>query len=146
VKPDDPSVGNDEVLYRYSPSIPHKNWTVVDQETKEIQIALAALSWDEDGISCYRELILREHGLTWVDIKREPKNGVFSLVVQDIRRESLGVAFDPYPENSDGHLRDAAHTLIVDCGLPKKVNKAARERLAVGAKIIHHGDDDESMP
>lgn len=143
MKPDDPSVGNDEVLYRYSPSIPHRNWTVVDQETKEIQIALAALSWDDDGISCYREPILLEHGLTWVDIKREAKNGVFSLVVQDIRRESLGAAFDPYPENSDGHPRDAAHTLIVDCGLPKKQNKAARERLALGAKIIHHGSDDE---
>jgi hypothetical protein len=142
VKPNDPSVGNDEVLYRYSPSIPHKHWTVVDQETEEIQITLAALSWDEDGISCYREPILREHGLGWVDIKREPKNGVFSLVVQEVRSESLGVAFDPYPENSDGHLRDAAHTLIVDCGLPRKQNRAARERLAVGAKIIHYGSDE----
>ncbi|HKI43088.1 MAG TPA: hypothetical protein VKA66_22565 [Mycobacterium sp.] len=98
------------MLYRYSPSIPHKNWTVVDQETKEIHIALAALSWDDDGISCYREPILHKHGLSWVDIKREPKNGVFSLVVQDVRSELLGVAFDPYPDNSDGHLRDAAHT------------------------------------
>jgi hypothetical protein len=142
VKPDDPSIGNDEVLYRYSPSIPHKNWTVVDQETKEIQITLAALSWDDDGISCYRERILQEHGLSWADTKREPRNGVFSLVVQHIRDELLGVAFDPYPETGDGHPRDAAHTLIVDCGLPKKQNKDARERLAVGAKIIHHGNDE----
>jgi hypothetical protein len=142
VKPDDPSIGNDEVLYRYSPSIPHKHWTIVDQETKEIQITLAALSWDDDGISCYRERILQEHGLSWADTKREARNGVFSLVAQDIRTESLGVAFDPYPESGDGHPRDAAHTLIVDCGLPKKQNKAARERLAVVAKIIHHGSDE----
>lgn len=139
MKPDDPSVGNAEVLYRYSPSIPHKHWTVVDQETKEIQIALAALSWDDDGISCYREPILHKHGLSWPDVKREARNGVFSLVVQDVRRELLGVAFDPYPEGGDGHLRDAAHTLIVDCELPRKQNRAARERLALGAKIIHHG-------
>jgi hypothetical protein len=142
VKADDPSVGNDEVLYRYSPSIPHKHWTVVDQETKEVQITLAALSWDEDGISCYRERILHENGLYWRNIKREPKNGVFSLVVQDIRAELLGVAFDPNPEGGDGHPRDAAHALIVDCELPRKQNRAARERLAVGAKIIHHGSDE----
>lgn len=142
MKPDDTSVGDPEVLYRYSPSIPHKHWTVVDQETEEVQITLAALSWDDDGISCYRKQILHEHGLSWVDIKREPRNGVFSLVVRDIRAELLGVAFDPNPTASDGHPRDVAHTLIVDCGLPRKQNKAARERLAVGAKIIHHGSEE----
>ncbi len=142
MKPDDPSIGNDEVLYRYSPSIPHQNWTVTDQATEKIYITLAALSWDPDGISCYRQLILQKHGLDWSDIKREPRNGVFSLVVQDIRDEGLGVAFDPNPETDRPHPRDVAHTLIVDCELPKKANKAARERLALGAKIIHLGSDE----
>jgi hypothetical protein len=139
VKPDDKSVGDEELLYRYSPSIPHQNWTVVDQETQEVQIAPAALSWDDDGISCYRQRILDEHELGWADVKREPKNGVFSLVVKDIRDELLGVAFDPNPESGDGHPRDVAHSLIVDCELPRKANKRARRRLALGAKIIHHG-------
>lgn len=141
MKPDDPSIGNDELLYRYSPSIPHKHWTVVDQETEEVQISIAALSWDDDGISCYRNRILQQHGLTWADVKREPKNGVFSLVVQDIRREMLGVAFDPWPEADEKHPRDVAHTLIVDCDMPRKANRAARERIALNARIIHHGSD-----
>jgi hypothetical protein len=81
VRPDDRSVGNDEVLYRYSPSIPFKNWTVVDQETEEVRIALGALHWDDDGISCYRKLVLNQHEMDWKAVKREPKHGVFSLVV-----------------------------------------------------------------
>jgi hypothetical protein len=142
VKPDDPSIANDEVLYRYSPSIPHKYWTVIDQETQQIYITLAALSWDDDGISCYRELILGQYGLDWSDVKRERKNGVFSLVVQDIRDQQLGVAFDPNPGTEKPHPRDVAHTLIVDCGLPKKLNKRAREVLARRAKIVHIGSDE----
>jgi hypothetical protein len=140
VKPDDPSVKDDETLYRYSPSIPHKNWTITDQQTQKISISLAALSWDEDGISCYRSTILQTCGLDWSDVKREPKNGVFSLQVAEVREEGLGVAFDPNPEVPDPHPRDAAHSLIVDCGMPKKANKAARQNLALKAEIIHVGD------
>jgi len=140
VRPNDPRVENDEILYRYSPSIPHKNWTVIDQETQEVSITLAALSWDDDGISCYRERILIENNLGWEDVKREPQHGVFSLVVQDIRGEGLGVAFDPNPDTGvPWHPRDAAHSLIVDCDMPRKENKKARERLAARAIIIHHG-------
>lgn len=142
MRPDDPDIEGDEVLYRYSPRIPHQNWTVTDQATKQVSIALAALQWDEDGISCYRERILRENGLGWPDVKREPRNGVFSLRAQDIRDERLGIAFDPYPESGDGHPRDVAHSLVVDCGLPKRENKPARERLALGAKIIYFGSDE----
>jgi hypothetical protein len=142
VKPDDPNIGNDELLFRYSPSIPHQYWTVTDQGTQNIHIALPALKWDDDGISCYRELILHERGMDWSDVKREPKNGVFSLLVEDVRAERLGVAFDPNPDPENVHPRDAAHTLIVDCGLPKGENKPARERLAMRANIIHFGSDD----
>ena len=67
-------------------------------------------SWGDppDCISCYRKLILNQHGLDWPDIKREPRNGVFSLVVKDIRDEKLGVAFDPIPETDRQHPRDVA--------------------------------------
>lgn len=141
MKPDDPSVGNDEILYRYSPSIPHKNWTVTDQETQEVQIALAALSWDDDGISCYRALILQQNGMDWPAVKREPKNGVFSLVVADVRSQGLGVAFDPNPpENDQPHPRDVAHTLIVDCDMPRRANRDARQILSETAVIIDNGE------
>lgn len=141
MRPNDPSVGSDEILYRYSPSIPHKYWTVVDQETQEVQITLAALSWDDDGISCYRKLILNQHGLDWPDVKREPKNGVFSLVAGDVRARGLGVAFDPNPETGQPHHpRDIAHTLIVDCDMPRRMNKEARESLAATAIIVHMGE------
>lgn len=142
MKPDDPDIEDDEILYRYSPSIPHSNWTVTDQETQQVYIAVAALSWDDDGISCYRERVLHDHGLDWPDVKREPRNGVFSLVVQDIRAERLGVAFDPNPETDAPHPRDVAHTLIVNNGTSKKENKPCRERLALRARIIHHGSDE----
>jgi hypothetical protein len=142
VKPDDPDIEDYEVLYRYAPSIPHQNWTVTDQETQQVYITVAALSWDDDGISCYREHILHENGLDWPDVKREPKNGVFSLVVQEIRDNRLGVAFDPFPESDAPHPRDVAHTLIVNCGTSKKENKPWREELAKCARIIHHGSEE----
>lgn len=145
MRPDDPSVGNDEVLYRYSPSIPFRNWTVVDQETMEVRIALGALHWDADGISCYRKLILNQHGMDWPDVKREPRNGVFSLVVGDVRAKGLGVAFDPNPETDQPHPRDVAHTLIVDCGMPRRANRDARESLAATAVIIHAGEPGEPV-
>jgi len=140
VRPDDPAVGDDEILYRYSPSIPHQHWTVTDQETLEVRIALAALKWDDDGISCYRQQVLSAHGMSWEDVKREPKNGVFSLRVVDVRAKRLGVAFDPNPDVDEPHPRDVAHTLIVDCGLPSRENKDAREELAAGAVIVDFGD------
>ncbi|WP_041181041.1 hypothetical protein [Mycobacterium canetti] len=139
MKPDDPSVGSDEILYRYSPSIPFGNWTVVDQETGEVQIALGALHWDDDGISCYRKLILNRHEMDWSAVKREPKNGVFSLIVGDVRNTGLGVAFDPNPETDQPHPRDVAHTLIVDCGMPRRANRQPRESLAATAVIIDMG-------
>lgn len=146
MKPDDPDIEGNEILYRYSPSIPHRYWTVTDQETQQVYITVAALSWDKDGISCYRERVLHQHGMDWRDVKREPQNGIFSLVVQDIRDESLGVAYDPLPESEEPHPRRVAHALIVGEGTSKehkKQNKPNRERLAHGAKIIHHGDADE---
>lgn len=95
---------------------------------QQISIALGALQRDDDGISCYRDRILHENGLDWRAVTWEPRNGVFPLRVQDIRAGLLGVAFDPIPESGDGHPRDAAHSLIVDCGLPKRSNKAEQGR------------------
>jgi hypothetical protein len=140
VKPDDPSVGAEEILYRYSPSIPHRHWTVTDQETQQVQITLAALSWDDDGISCYRQLILHQNGMDWPEVKREPKNGVFSLVVGAVRAQGLGVSFDPNPETDAPHPRDVAHTLIVDCDMPRRQNKDARQALCEMAVIVHYGE------
>lgn len=133
-------MGDDEILYLYSPSIPHRQWTVIDQETSEVRITLAALKWDNDGISCYRQQVFAAYGMSWKDVKREPKNGVFSLRVLDIRAKRLGVAFDPNPDVEHPHPRDVAHTLIVDGGLSKRENKDAREELAAEAVIVHLGD------
>jgi hypothetical protein len=144
VKPDDPDVEGSEILYRYSPRIPHRFWTVTDQQTQQVYITIAALSWDKDGISCYRERILHQNQMDWRHVKREPPNGIFSLAVQDVRDEMLGVAYDPLPESEEPHPRRIAHTLIVDKGTSKKQNKPNRERLAHGATIIHHGELDES--
>lgn len=140
MKGDDTTIENDELLYRYAPSIPHQSWTVIDQETGDIYITLAALSWDSDGISCYRKLILNRHKMDWPAVKREPKNGVFSLVVGDVRGGGLGVAFDPNPELAEPHPRDVAHSLIVDCDMPKSQNKKVRESIATTAVIIHRGE------
>ncbi|MBS9532391.1 hypothetical protein KIH27_02170 [Mycobacterium sp. M1] len=139
MSPDDPTIGCEETLHRYSPSIPHAQWTVTDQGTQEVMIAVAAVRFDADGISCYRNRILLEHGLSWLDVKREPRNGIFSILVGDVRDVGLGVAFDPYPETEQPHPRDVAHSLIVDNGLPKKEGRVARETLAKRAKIIHTG-------
>jgi hypothetical protein len=80
--------------------------------------------------------------MDWSDVKREPRNGVFSLVVDDVRMRGLGVAFDPNPETDEPHPRDAAHTLIVDCDMPRRANKDARESLAATAVIVHFGESE----
>lgn len=139
MKADDPAIGPEETLYRYSPSIPHEHWTVTDQATKKVSIAVAAVRFDEDGISCYRHGVLVQHGLSWKDVKREPKNGVFSMLVHDVRDVGLGVAFDPNPESAQPHARDVAHSLVVDKDLPKKAGRKAREDLAKRVCIVHTG-------
>ncbi|MGD9620704.1 MAG: hypothetical protein AB7G47_10730 [Mycolicibacterium sp.] len=142
MKADDPAIGSEEILYRYSPSIPHEHWTVTDQGTQKVSIAVAAIRFDDDGISCYRHNILEQHGLTWMDVKREPKNGIFSMLVEDVRDVGLGVAFDPFPDTEQPHPRDVAHSLVVDNGLPKKQGRMARDSLAKRAQIVHIGNSD----
>lgn len=139
MKADDPTISCDEVLYRYSPSIPHEHWTITDQATQQVSISVAAMRFDEDGISCYRHKILEEHGLSWVDVKRDPGNGVFTVRVEDVRDVGLGVAFDPLPETDQPLPCDVAHSLIVDMGLTRKPGRTARETLARRARIIHTG-------
>lgn len=140
MKSDEPDViAATEVIYRRAPRIPLPGWTVVDQGTSKMYVTPAALQWDPDGISCYRKEILIDNKLEWPDVKRKPENGVFSLLVSDVRHHGLGAAFDPWPPEEQPHPSDVAHSLIVDCGMPSKENKVARKNLGRTALIIHKG-------
>ncbi|MEZ0052099.1 hypothetical protein ABIA30_003111 [Mycobacterium sp. MAA66] len=144
MKPDEPDViAASEVIYRRAPRIPHPQWTVVDQGTKAMYVTLAALKWDEDGISCYRKGILVDHDLEWPAVKRSPEHGVFSLLVSNVRHHGLGAAFDPWPPEDEPHPSDVAHSLIVDCGMPSKETKSARTKLGRTAVIVHTGSPSE---
>lgn len=61
------------------------------------------------------------------------------MIVGDVRSVGLGVVPDPNPESEKPHPRDVAHALVVDCDMPKRANKLAREFLAERAVIVHVG-------
>lgn len=84
---------------------------------------------DEDGVSVYREQLLRAAGLTAADVVTAPLNLVVRLEVADVRAiPPLDVHDDRWPADvpDPAHPRNGAHALIVGWhGLGKN---ARRER------------------
>lgn len=111
----DPTIDNDEILYRRIPNVEQGSFMAIDEATMVRRPTSAVFRPDKDGLSVYLDSILRKYELTERDVQTRPESGVLSLTVGDIRAEGLGIARDAWPNGKDdsNHLRDAAHALVV---------------------------------
>lgn len=144
MKADDPSVDDDDTLYWRAPEIPKENWTTFDEGSGEHRVRTGAFVWNDDGVSCYRQMVLAGLGLNWTVVKDEPRNGILSVQVANARGCELGVAADPDPEyiaREQLRRRDRAHALIViEDGTSRKKRDSRCRQLARTASIVHSGD------
>lgn len=144
MKADDPSIDGDEQLYWRAPQLPLDDWTVFDEGREGHRVRRGAFVWNEDGVSCYMHSILAELGLDFHAIKEEPRNGVLSVLAQNVRECDFGVARDPNPDYIPAELlqpRDQAHTLIVHADeVGRKRRNRLTSELARTAQIMHWGE------
>ena len=145
MKPDDPSIDKAETLYWRAPELPLANWTVFDEGRNGERVRGGAFAWNDDGVSCYIDSILRTVGLDHLAVKDIPRNGVLSVEAGNVRECKLGVARDPDPDyiaKDRLRPRDKAHALIVhsdDVGSKQRGKRTSA--LAKTAQIVHWGDD-----
>lgn len=93
---DDPTVPNDDVLQRRLPSAV-SSWVAIDQETGTRRPSSSAFKPDADGVSVYRDQLLRNASLSVMDLVRSPENLVVGVTVADVRSIHLGVRDDIWP-------------------------------------------------
>ena len=129
---DDASIPDDEELNRRL-SDESPNMVVVDALSGARRPSSGAFKPDDDGVSVYREGVLRSRGLTAADLVVRPGNLVVSLPVGAVRAISLGVRDDPWPRGipDPDHPRNAAHALIVGWdGLGKSARRQRQRALS----------------
>lgn len=133
---DDPSVVDDEVLYRRIARYGDTSMIVVDEGSGDVRIGSGAFNLDSDGCSVYLHSVLAQNELTVESIVRAPQNVIISVTAGTVREVRLGVRPDPWPPDSDGHPRDAAHALVVNPdSMGKKQLLRARRSLAATSRI-----------
>jgi hypothetical protein len=144
VKSDDPSINSDETLYWRAPELPYENWTIFDEGRGGHRVRAGAFVWNDDGVSCYRRTVLTNLGLDWSVVKEEPRNGILSVQVEDVRTCDLGVAPDPDPPYIPREQllpRDKAHALIViEDGVNRRRRGDRCSQLARKAVFVHWGE------
>jgi hypothetical protein len=109
-----------------------------DQVTGRRRPSSGAFQPDDDGISVYRDAILRSNGLSPDDIRKFPWNLVVGVGVADLRTIALDVRDDPWPTDIDepDHPRNAAHALIVGfTGLSRNERRKRQQALVQLASV-----------
>jgi hypothetical protein len=133
---DDPSVVDDEVLYRRIARYGDTSMIVVDEGSGDVRISSGAFNLNSDGCSVYLHSVLAQNELTVESLVRAPQNVIISVTAATVREERLGVRPDPWPPDSDGHPRDAAHALVVNPNaMRKKQLLRALRSLAATSRI-----------
>lgn len=110
---------------------------VRDEGTGDLRARGGAFKISEDGCSVYLHSGLVAEGLGPADVRNKPLGqAVISVTAGDIRAAEFGLQRDPWPPDSDGHKRDAAHALMTNPnGLGKSRRAKALSRLASQASI-----------
>jgi hypothetical protein len=118
---DDPSILDDEVLYRYI----HPNFWVVDESsTRRISSVFMRFEPGADGISVYSAKLLIDENLTPEEILPDQSYGLASLSVGDAREMECGVIRDPNEERPVNF----AHMLIIQPDKP--LSRGERRKLS----------------
>jgi hypothetical protein len=134
---DDSTISNADLLYRrISNSSP--NMIAVDLETGERRPSTAAFKPDSDGISVYRDSLMKEEGVSVADLVVRTGNLIVSLTVADVRSIHLGVRDDRWPIDvpDPEHPRNAAHSLIIGAETLGKHDQKRRLRQLVSVPSL----------
>jgi len=130
VEDDDPSIPDDEILYRRL-SFDGGDWVLRDRISGErVRPVSGGFDPDTDGVSVFRRDILLklEPPLGPADVALRPDDIVVGFTVADVRQLRLGVRDDPWPKDvlDPEHPRYAAHALVV--GLERLGRNARTKR------------------
>lgn len=107
-----------------------------DEGTGDLRARGGAFKIHEDGCSVYLESVLATDDLGPQDVCTGSGQAVISVAAGDVYEAGFGMKRDPWPPDSDGHKRDAAHALIVNSSaLGKSRRERALSRLASKATI-----------
>ena len=134
---DDSTIAPAELVYRRIHSVGDVSMMISDEATGELRPRGGAFKIHEDGCSAYLDSELVAQGLGPEDVRTKPTGqAVISVTAADVRGVGFGLQRDPWPPDSDGHKRDAAHALIVNHqGIGKNPRARALSHLAALAKI-----------
>jgi len=128
---------------------PEKHVTVMDEATGERRLNWAALEFDDDGCSVYRDSILSMLGLTRVQIVEKPYTSIAETTKQRVEDHVFVHASKELhlftavaaPRTELPPLQtDPAHALVVvkPNDLSNKKLEKAQRRLAAAFEVVHH--------
>jgi len=103
-------VEDDECILRRAPGMPSHVVTAVDLIDGTPKMQLAALKFDDDGISVHREKLLSDAGVEISKVAKRPGNYVFAFEIEIVRRFP---GFDALhsPDEDDPEI-GFAHSLV----------------------------------
>jgi hypothetical protein len=130
-------INDDEPLLRRAPNRPE--YIAIDVLTGEARMTMAALKFDPDGISVYRQQVLQTLGLDPADIRTKPDQYVFAFTAEAVREvPGWDVAFTPEscPEVERAHS-SVVHELARP---PKPAKEALRIALIAVARPLVRPD------
>ncbi len=132
---DDPSIPDDEVLYRRLPE--HHLKTMEGSDLGYRMTSNAFHDPDPKGISVYVKSILYRLGLTAEDVLPEKPGlwGVAGTTAGAVRRQGFGVRLRPDPDVQDDE-RNAAHAELTGLLLGKAGGRQAKNLTKEPAKLL----------
>ncbi|GGO47560.1 hypothetical protein [Streptomyces lasiicapitis] len=108
---------------------------------EELGPSSAAFKPHDDGTSVYVRRILDECEVGLAEVSENSHDSIWELESKSVRDQDLDVISDAWPQDvpDPGHLRNAAHALIVGWeGLGRKQVDKKAKALARLASCVHH--------
>jgi len=112
----------------------------IDRATGLRRPSSGAFKPDEDGVSVFRESLLRRHTLSAeVVADRSLRQLIASISVGQVRQGDMGVRDDPWPPDvpDPSHPKWEAHALIVGLEDLPKNDRIRKQRLLASQATLH---------
>jgi hypothetical protein len=133
------NIPDEEVIHRRL-SDDSPNMVTIDKATGSRRPSSGAFKPDEDGVSVFRESLLRERGLSAeVIADRSLGQLIASIKVGQVRQGEMGVRDDPWPPNvpDPTHFKWESHALIVGFKGLSKTERIRKQRLLASQATVH---------
>lgn len=132
-------IPDEEVLYRRL-SDDSPNMVTIDKATGLRRPSSGAFKPDEDGISVFRDSVLRKRELS-AEVLADRSLGqlIASIRVGQVRQGDMGVRDDPWPPGvpDPSHPKWEAHALIVGFEQLSKNDRIRKQRLLASQATLH---------